>query len=1018
MARTRSLLTVAAALVLVALMLMLPPFGARTSTAQPFGGDDEDPVHFQGASFDKAEVNAGDTVTMSLAFHVDDPYHIYSLKVLSEWTEPTRITISDAAGLEFAEWTEPEPILFKMQGEEHGERVHMHGDVVFQSVVTVPDALGEGLADGERKTLTVRGAITTMACDDSMCLPLTDHAFEATITLIGDDYPAKLGTVAFDPNLVAAGGRTTLNVPVAMDGEWHIYSLRVLSEFSEPTKLAITEPQGLELGQWTETEPHEYAPPGAPDDKERVHEKAVTFSLPVTVPESLAEGLALGETREIEIRGTITFMACTDICLPSATREFSAMLSVTIKSDSGSTNSGELAALIKQINDRLDQIEQGQNNQLDALKRKLEDLEIALGRTSNAQAGVVKEFKKELADFNENEIEPMRAAVTAIAARLGIEVGDGSSGTTNTNTNRGNSDGNNAGNTTNNNAAGNNNASHNNTSGNSGTGNESNAEAEQKTVINLEFLLFCVGAALITLLTPCVFPMIPVTISFFTKQAEYRKKAIADAEAAGADPEKLAALPKPVSPLKLASIYALGIIVSLSVFGLILSAIAGPAFAQDLARDPWFNVGLGVLLIALALSFFGLFELRIPGFIMNALGKLTRRPGANQTGVIETFITGAIFTLAGFACTGPILALITAVALTEGQWFSAAIAMAVYSVAFASPFFLLALFPGLMQKLPRSGVWMNRVKVVMGFIELAAAVKFLQFADFTWGWGLFTREFTFALWAAILIVLGLYVMGKIAMKDEPTTQNTGPIGTIFGVTFIGIALYIIASLGGTWRMWDEFESLGAGPPSEDERWRHTEKMKATEREKLLIEFEEMLDERLGAGGFGFGGGAAGVERPPQGEYDGGWFHDLENAMTASRGAGVDMPIFVDITAHVCPNCRLNEDKYLKTDREVRGLLKKYVRVAIWTDKGANTPEEFVPYYARLQNALAGKPATPVYMIVDQNGERIGRTFEGLIDTDGGREAFVTWLEEGLVTKRPATLKPVSDVPVLQQAGSK
>ncbi|MCK5346191.1 MAG: hypothetical protein KAR20_22430, partial [Candidatus Heimdallarchaeota archaeon] len=277
---------------------------------------------------------------------------------------------------------------------------------------------------------------------------------------------------------------------------------------------------------------------------------------------------------------------------------------------------------------------------------------------------------------------------------------------------------------------------------------EENVDSEDSQSL-FWFLFSAAIAGLVSILTPCVFPMIPVTISYFLKTSEK----------------------KDTKPVLLSITYMLGIIFTLTFFGLVLALILGTEdIGNQIAGMPWINLIFAGILIVFTLSFFGLFELTLPSGIINALNKIGRN---QQTGVVlSTFVLGVVFTLTSFACTGPIMGSIVLLAMKSGDYMRPFLGMLVYSVFFALPFLFLALSPGLLKKMPRSGIWMVKIKVYMGFIIFLFPWIFIVNVDSAWQWGIFTRPFVVAIWSATFLMMGLYALGKFRFKEEGASTET------------------------------------------------------------------------------------------------------------------------------------------------------------------------------------------------------------------------------------------------------
>ena len=282
------------------------------------------------------------------------------------------------------------------------------------------------------------------------------------------------------------------------------------------------------------------------------------------------------------------------------------------------------------------------------------------------------------------------------------------------------------------------------------------------------FILLALSMGFLSLLTPCVFPMIPITVSFFIKRGESKKG----------------------TPLSNALIYAGGIVATFSLLGFILALTLGASGANQLAANPWVNLFIASLFIYFALSLFGMYEIDIP----DKLKQLSLRQ-ESRDGIIGTIFMAVTFTLTSFTCTVQFVGLLL-VAASQGQWFWPMIGMIVFSSAFASPFFLLALFPQYLASLPKSGGWLNSTKVVMGFLEMAAAFKFISNTDLVWGWGFFSHNIVLAIWAVLMILCGVYLLGKIRFPHDSPVEflSTGRLG--ISMSFLVFGLYLSSGLYG------------------------------------------------------------------------------------------------------------------------------------------------------------------------------------------------------------------------------
>jgi thiol:disulfide interchange protein DsbD len=437
---------------------------------------------------------------------------------------------------------------------------------------------------------------------------------------------------------------------------------------------------------------------------------------------------------------------------------------------------------------------------------------------------------------------------------------------------------------------------------------------------------------LITLLTPCVFPMIPITVTIFLKQGEKQGTNV----------------------LALALVYALTIVVLLSVAAMTLLT----TFSR-LAVNPVTNVLLGLLFVVLALSLFGLFEITLPSSVATALDNR-----AAKGGYLGTMFMAASFTVVSFTCVAPFLGGFTGLAASKNfSTLELAGGALAFAVAFASPFFLLAMFPSLIKKLPKSGDWMNMVKVTMGFLELAAALKFFRTAELRWlsPPQYFTYDLVLALWVAILVATALYLFGIFRTRhDHEMHDHVGPWRIIFALTALGLAVYLMPAL------------FGAGPK---DRNRPAGVIYAWVDSFLLPEPVDSLP----------------------------WTADLRHAVETARAK--NGRVFVDFTGVTCTNCRLNENNvFIKP--EVRALFKQYELVQMYTD---TIPPEFYETDPGLDGRTADAEANlrfekvgfgleqlPTYVILkpEPNGKItvVGVYDEGKINDE---PAFIEFLKSGL-----------------------
>ena len=430
------------------------------------------------------------------------------------------------------------------------------------------------------------------------------------------------------------------------------------------------------------------------------------------------------------------------------------------------------------------------------------------------------------------------------------------------------------------------------------------------------FILLALSMGFLSLLTPCVFPMIPITVSFFIKRGESKKG----------------------TPLSNALIYAGGIVATFSLLGFILALTLGASGANQLAANPWVNLFIASLFIYFALSLFGMYEIDIP----DKLKQLSLRQ-ESRDGIIGTIFMAVTFTLTSFTCTVQFVGLLL-VAASQGQWFWPMIGMIVFSSAFASPFFLLALFPQYLASLPKSGGWLNSTKVVMGFLEMAAAFKFISNTDLVWGWGFFSHNIVLAIWAVLMVLCGVYLLGKIRFPHDSPVEflSTGRLG--ISMIFLVFGLYLSSGLYGQRLHGLIYSYL---PPKMNEDVSGGSASKFSYHEGLT------------------------------------WYKDLNQAFEASSVSS--KPIFVDFTGYTCTNCRWMEvNVFIKP--EVKERFEKMTLVQLYTDGGPNHKENQIYEIERF-----GTAALPYYVILSPDDEVIS-TFPGMTRNIND---FIDFLDSGL-----------------------
>ena len=434
------------------------------------------------------------------------------------------------------------------------------------------------------------------------------------------------------------------------------------------------------------------------------------------------------------------------------------------------------------------------------------------------------------------------------------------------------------------------------------------------------FLWLAVTLGALSLLTPCVFPMIPITVSYFTNHSSgNRSKAI-----------------------KMATVYSIGIIGTFTILGMLLAIFVGAAGINLFAANPWVNLLITGIFLFFAFNLFGAYEITIPTGILTKLDNLTRSKEGEGSGIIGALLMGLTFTLTSFTCTSPFVGTIL-VSASNGAWQLPMLGMLAFSSVFALPFFVLALAPQLVSSLPRAGGWMNSIKVAMGFLEVAAAMKFISNVDLIWKWGIFTRTFVLSIWIAIGIILAAYLLGKFLLPHDSKTERIGAVRVMSAILSLAISFYLLTGLFGA-RL-GELESF---LPPETETSRNF--------------FNNSGEEKLNWKEF-------------ENNYDG----------ALAKAKAENKKVFVDFTGYTCTNCRWMESNVFPK-KEVEAELSKLVLTRLYTDDGSENNSK---QQAFEQNTF-GTVALPFYAIMDGDGKIIA-TFAGLTRNT---QEFVEFLQKG------------------------
>jgi thiol:disulfide interchange protein DsbD len=389
------------------------------------------------------------------------------------------------------------------------------------------------------------------------------------------------------------------------------------------------------------------------------------------------------------------------------------------------------------------------------------------------------------------------------------------------------------------------------------------------------FFWIALGAGFLALLTPCVYPLIPMTVSFFTKQKGGKG---------------------------LAFLYGGFIVLIYVFFGTLLAFFAGASFANFLSTHWIPNMLFFTIFILFGISFLGAFEIVLPSNLVNTVDAKS-----DKGGFIGVFFMAFTLVLVSFSCTGPLAGSIL-IAASQGAFLKPIIGMLGFSLAFAIPFTLFAIFPGFMQKLPKSGNWMNEVKVVLGFLEIALAFKFLSVADQVYHWHLLDREIFLAIWIAIFTALTLYLFGKISLPHDGLSKNLSVPRTLFATAVLAFVIYLVPGMFGA-----PLKGLsGWLPPMNSQDFKGSQAAEPSAQKSDAL-YSNFLELPLGLDGY----------------------FDFEQAKAAALK--VNKPLFIDFTGHGCVNCRKMEE-YVWSDPAVLQRLKNdYIVVALYCDDKTELP---------------------------------------------------------------------------------
>ena len=461
-----------------------------------------------------------------------------------------------------------------------------------------------------------------------------------------------------------------------------------------------------------------------------------------------------------------------------------------------------------------------------------------------------------------------------------------------------------------------------------------NADVEDIADRSLWYIFWaCFLGGLLALLTPCVWPMIPMTVSFFLKKSGSRAKAITNA-----------------------TTYGLSIIIIFLLLGICFTVLFGASAMNALATSAWCNLLFFALLVIFAISFFGAFEITLPQSLSNKMDSTASK----TTGMLSIFFMAATLVIVSFSCTGPIIGTLLVEAASRGSVMGPVVGMTGFAIALAIPFTVFALFPTMLKKMPKSGGWLNTVKVVLGFIELALSLKFLSVADLAYGWRILDRETFIALWIAIFGVMGLYLLGMFRFKSdgEPKSSGIGVMRFFLALVSLSFTAYLVPGLWGA-------------------------PLKATSAFVPPLYTQD----------FNLYGGE-------QVEYD-----DFDEGMKAAAAQG--KPVFIDFSGHGCVNCRKMEGAVLDDAKVKKMISEDFVTIKLMVDDKTPLQQPMVVQengqqttlttvgdkWSYLQRHKFNSNSQPYYVVLDQQGALLSGPFAYNEDVD----AFIAFLKRGAKT---------------------
>lgn len=455
---------------------------------------------------------------------------------------------------------------------------------------------------------------------------------------------------------------------------------------------------------------------------------------------------------------------------------------------------------------------------------------------------------------------------------------------------------------------------------------------DKNAMDNSLFYIFLAGLAggFVALLTPCVWPIIPMTVSFFLKRNKDRSKAISEAVT-----------------------YGVSIVVIYVLLGLVVTMLFGASALNALSTNAVFNIFFCLLLLVFAASFFGAFEITLPSSWSNKIDQKSE----NTSGMLSIFLMAFTLTLVSFSCTGPIIGFLLVAVSTQGSVLAPTVGMLGFAIALAIPFTLFAMFPSLLKSAPKSGGWMNVVKVTLGFIEIAFALKFLSVADLAYGWHILDREVFISLWIVIFGLLGVYLLGWLKFPHDDPENRTNVPQFFLAMISLAFTIYMIPGLWGA-----PLKAISAfAPPMNTQDFN---------LQKTAVEAE---------------------------------YTDFDEGMAAAARQG--KPVMVDFTGFGCVNCRKMEAA-VWTDPKVADMIKKdYVLISLYVDDKTPLKEPMTvtengqqrtlrtvgDKWSYLERTKVGANTQPQYVLLDNEGKPLN----GLRSYDEDIQEYIDFLQTGL-----------------------